>query len=561
MILLVVLLYSIATAILIANIILRPIRKLWVILWGLAPVILTYLVNPGFRIFSFHSFMHGSIVYQIVNGRIPPPDPLVAGKSLHYPWVPHLLAAAICKIFDVTPFLAIPALNMISSILVILLVVKISQVLVNDERTNLLSAIFAIYAFTPFIVEMVRLVHARVQPEIRGIPLIDKFITINALPLGLIGWFLTIYGALLYYSHANPRKPFLVVAAGIALTGFLYPAFLPGIAASILLGFPVSWLVSRSNMAYFVRTAVMWLAFFGVVAILIPYLKSIAGSAAHAMILDKTYLKQNIINYFIVNLPILVLFLIVLRCLLSTVRRIALLVISVPVISTLAAYLSIHLTFNNEYKFLLLSSTTLGILGGPILCCFQKRFGRLAAFFILMLFLLPTFRILWLRSSVGQRVPNTFFEEGMVLKTRSGEQDLYDWIRNQTPLDAIFIDTELEIPVLGQRQILIPYSATERKQRKGYGNIKMILISQSGYSREEIERRIRIASSLYESGCLSTEDWQYLSNLGNHIYIVARKPKASQILQQKGYPVAYRSQSWQSAIYRIMPPVEVNKAE
>jgi hypothetical protein len=51
----------------------RKLSSLWLILAGIAPVVIVHVVNPSFRVWSFHSLLHGGIVYQILNGNLPPP--------------------------------------------------------------------------------------------------------------------------------------------------------------------------------------------------------------------------------------------------------------------------------------------------------------------------------------------------------------------------------------------------------------------------------------------------------------------------------------------------------
>ncbi|HVP57161.1 MAG TPA: hypothetical protein VMU02_03600, partial [bacterium] len=84
----------------------KRIPKIWLVALGVAPVALIYVLNPEFRVYSFHSFMHAGIIYQILNGNIPPTDPLLAGHAVAYPWGGHLIAAGLSRVFDITPFLS-----------------------------------------------------------------------------------------------------------------------------------------------------------------------------------------------------------------------------------------------------------------------------------------------------------------------------------------------------------------------------------------------------------------------------------------------------------------------
>lgn len=59
----------------------------WVFLsLGILPLVFIFLWTPNNRIISAHGLWHTSIVYQIMNGNIPPGHPYLAGEPLLYPW-------------------------------------------------------------------------------------------------------------------------------------------------------------------------------------------------------------------------------------------------------------------------------------------------------------------------------------------------------------------------------------------------------------------------------------------------------------------------------------------
>lgn len=53
---------------------------------------------------SSHGLLHSSYVYQILNGIIPPSNPLSIGMPVNNYWAWHALLAAIVKVFRITPF-------------------------------------------------------------------------------------------------------------------------------------------------------------------------------------------------------------------------------------------------------------------------------------------------------------------------------------------------------------------------------------------------------------------------------------------------------------------------
>ncbi|MFZ1947974.1 MAG: hypothetical protein WAW06_10555, partial [bacterium] len=224
----------------------RRIPKPWLVALGVSPVVLIYLFNPEFRVYSFHGFMHAGITYQILNGIIPPADPLLAGHTVVYPWGSHLAAALICRIFSVTPFMALAALNVISLALAIVLVYKISKLIVDNERANILSVVVSLYAITFTNPALMRILPETVPSEFRGVPILLKFITINVLPEGLVLFLVFIYSVLLLERTGKiiPGLPLLV--GSILGVGVAYPAFLLGIAASLVL----LWIASVVMLRY-----------------------------------------------------------------------------------------------------------------------------------------------------------------------------------------------------------------------------------------------------------------------------------------------------------------------
>jgi len=229
----------------------KKIGKIWLVVLGVAPVVLIYVLNPEFRVYSFHSFMHAGITYQILNGNLPPSDPLLAGHAAAYPWAAHLIAAGMSRIFNITPFLSIAVMNVASLALAMILIYRISKILVDDERANILSVVVSIYGITVANPSLLRLLAFKLPTEFRGVPILLKFITINVLPIGLVGFLLVIYVVLRLESSGRTLLKVAALLAALLGVGFTYPAFLPGIAASLA----VAWI---ATLVLFRRETLRW---------------------------------------------------------------------------------------------------------------------------------------------------------------------------------------------------------------------------------------------------------------------------------------------------------------
>jgi hypothetical protein len=534
----------------------RRIPKIWLILWGISPVLVVYLLNPDFRIYSFHSFMHGGIVYQIMNGNIPPFDPLVGGYRAHYPWGPHLIAAALSKAFGVTPFYSLAFLNVASLAAVLVLVYRISRQLVEDERYGILAVICSIYGSTMFIPEMLKGLPEGFPAEIRGIPILHKFITLNTLPIGLVCFLLALYSAIRLFKGGRLIGTGILLLASIVGTGFLYPAFLPGIVAAVLAGIVVAAVLQASG-----RYRIDWLRvglIFGAtcvaLAVLRPYLTTIgSGTLSNLAIFNWEYVGKNAVKYLLVATPMLVIVLVSWRSLRDRLQRPGLVILSILTIATLGSYVFTHLPLDNEYKFLLLSSVALGILGGAALGTMLERRRKLLVFVLIALLLIPSFRIVRLRVSRGRDIASTYVERGTEIHSTNEEEDeLYTWIRENTAPNSVFIDRKLEIPVLAQRQLLVATGGTRRVGQKGFGGVNVILQFQSGYDGEMLNTRRRIIDRMYSNpGALSEAEWAEIRSLPGDVYVVGRTLCQCGKQLRAGFESVFTSSDSTYTLYKI----------
>jgi hypothetical protein len=524
----------------------RKIPRIWLLVWGLSPVILVYALNPDFRVYSFHSFMHGGIVYQILNGNIPPPDPLVAGHAAHYPWGFHLLAAGLSRLLGVSPFISMALLNIISLLIVMVLIYKISQLLIVSRRAGILAVIGAVFGSTPVIPELLKMLPDNTPTEIRGIPILHKFISINPLPIGLALFLLAVYAAIRLFQGKRLVVNTLWVAGSTLATGFVYPAFLPGIAAGGGLGFVVIVALRAAGRGRSgLRMAILTVAALAVAGIILrPYLTSIgSGTVSNMDILNRRSIVANLTRWVTTLGPVTILIVLNLRQLAVRLDPRGLLAVAVVAAASAGVYLAIHLPFNNEYKLLLISMVMLGLLGGLAFDSMLERYRRPAVLALAILFIIPALRVTWLRAVRGRKVPSTYVERGMNTDpVDSEEAELYRWIRTNTVTNSIFIDSGLEVPVLGRRRLFIPAPGRGRQHQKGFGMIRIILTAQSGYDAELIDRRIKIVDRLYDTyKRLRPQDVEELHALGADVYAISRDTETAGDLESRGFLQVFSS--------------------
>lgn len=534
----------------------RRIAKIWLILWGISPVVAVYILNPDFRVYSFHSFMHGGIVYQILNGNIPPFDPLVAGYSARYPWGPHLVAAAITWLLGISPFYSMALMNVVSLCVVMVLIYRISHLMTADERGSILAVVCSLFAVTLFVPEMLRLVPTGFDAEIRGVPAIHKFITINTLPTGLVFFLLALHSALKLFRNGGIVTTSAILLISTLATGFFYPAFLPGVAASVIVGVVAIAVIhitgrGRGDIR---RTALTVGTTAAAFIILGPYLSSVGGGTiSNLTVFNPPDVGRNLIRYLILTVPILVVVLIRLRSIANDLGSRGLFIIATVTVATAGSYVMIHLPFDNEYKLLVLSSVALGILGGA---GFNSMLGRRRQVLVVVtigLFLIPSFRIIHLRASRGGRTSSRYVEAGRNIDSADKEEnELYRWIRENTAPNSVLIDTELEPAVLAQRQLFIGIGAQGRLEQKGFGRVGIILQLQSGYDPEVLGRRRRIVERIYsQPRSLTQTEWEELHDLPGDVYAVVRSEADGRRLEQEGFRRVFLSSGGNYRLYEV----------
>lgn len=466
----------------------KRIPKLCSVLLGLSPLILIYILNPNLRIFSFHGFRHAGIVYQLLQGSIPPINPLLAGEVLQHPWGWHCVAALITRIFDITPFSSFAVINIISLCLAMVLVYKISQLVYKDEKANTFSVLIALFAITIMDLYVVGNLHSlfnlNIPFEHRGIPIWDKFSNSNGVPLGIVFFLLSMFSLIKLFQSKNLWGSTLLFLFSLLGCGFLYPAFLPGIIASTGLLCLVNLFSSRQGD--FARDAKKIILLAGALAVgilsLSPYFLSItSGLKSQLQLFNLPWMSIKMIRFAAVTFPLLIIIFFNRRYLLHNTNRAALTVLVTFVIATLCCNIIFSLPLDTEVKFFMLSTMTMGIIGGIAIHAMSQRLNKLLVFFIVLLFLAPFYRqvqVKLLFQKDDPPVSDLYYERGKYLYSTSGEEnELYQWIRNHTEKNSPVIDLQLTIPVLAQRQLFIgmdseaPLKRTPRGMKDVFGGV------------------------------------------------------------------------------------------
>lgn len=525
---------------------------LTILLLGILVTII-YISNPVRRIFSFHGFIHASIVYQVAEGNIPPFNPFLGGNSLHYAWGYHVLTALIMKILDISPFIIFAFINIVAICFVGLLIYKISRVLIKDKTANCFSVIFALFGvfmWNPPLIRLVRqLTHTTI--ERRAVPALVKFTNINGAPLGLIFFTLFVYSVIQLFFTKKTSSSWAGLFISIIGCGFFYPAMYFGLIASTFFVCFASILLNKKSSfgGAFKKCLSLVLILVVCTIILWSYFSSISSGLNLREIfftIDSSLLNK-IFCYLLYAIPTLILFFISRSFLVNKTNRDIFLILFSVIIATFTTYVFIKLPASTEYKSLILSTLMLGLIGGLAFYMLWNRFNKYVLFIILCALLVPYINEKnKFIGDPGQKMP--FTESGKYLKILNQEEDeLYQWIKNNTIHNSLFIDTKITIPLFAQRQLFI---ALNMEKTPGY---RLDFLQEvCRYDVDLIISRKRIVQKIFNStGSISNEELKTLHNIGADIYVVGRQRFIEEKFDPDIFCLVFRSSNGQFTVFRL----------
>lgn len=551
----------------------RKTSLIWVLFVFAMILTFVYMLTPTNRIYSHHGFMHAGITYQILNGEIPPKNPLLAGEELLYPWGYEFAGAAVTYIFNISPFYSYAILNIASLIAVMFLVYKICQLLTEDNNACIFSVIISMYGITIFNKYLLVLFRGLnffgetnpFFPEYRGLPVFTKFFNINGTPLGLVFYLVFLYSVIKIFIGKKTILYSVFVFLSLLATGFIYPQFLPGAVASALCICLVNGFTGNKEKTGYLRKVFLTITPLIIGLLFIsPYFFSISSGIKGGVELFKSEpLLLNAVSSLIIFFPILIVIFLNRKYLWNLSDRGGLFAIIAATIAALGCYICMHMSYHNEYKSLVLAEITLGILGGIALSNMKQWCNKIIVFVLLIAFAFPMFDIVNQKLSRFESIGVMFEEKGKALCAKDTEEnELYEWIRSQTNVSDVFFDTTPNIPVLAQRQLFIGMDATIKgKDKKGqpfqiynpgydYG-IKSHLENTCGYDTALVRGRYEILRNIYNpKQKLTKEQTEQLFSSNNKIYIIVRRESFPKSYKYRDFDKVFQSSRSNYSVYR-----------
>jgi hypothetical protein len=531
--------------------------KLFLLFLGVLPVLLIYAVNSNNRVYSYHGLDHASLVYQLANGAIPPTHPFLAGYPLRYHWGYHFLAAMCTKAFDMSPFIAFALINTLSLICALVLVYMISARLLSDVCANATSAFIALYSVTLINPKMVATIissqfRALAFIEWRGVPVFEKFTNSNGVPLGSVFFLLCVYTLVRFSEGCWTLRNAFVLFLSLVGGAFFYPQMLPGLVAGCIATWFIFVVLKRGIS---VRKRLYRSTLFsasGILALLItfPYLQSISSG-----LIDRTtFFYLPIMISHLLNLVFCMLLLGALifwqrRWLLERVRKEPLITLFAICLVNTIIYVVIRLPGNSEYKYLIMSMISLGIVGGVAVALIKKRFGLWAYLVVLAVGLSCPFYETILKWRSQDDIPVFYVERGRdVLFNHPEEEELYQWIRESTPRESVFIDTTKWIPIFGQRALYASFDRT----RLGVLDVYQLFWVAD---KTQLAKRQSLARKIADGISLGTEEKATLRAIGKPVFVVDHYRRLLGDLAKDDWKLVFTSSSARQRVYRYVDNV------
>lgn len=518
-----------------------------------------YCLNPSWRIYSNHGFYRAGIVYQIMNGHVPPLDPLFDGYTVHSPWGFLWVIAGFSKFANISPFYSFALSNIICIVLTSIGVYKVAGLLYDNHKLRIFAVLCSIYAITPFphnaLISIQSLFHSQ-STEWRATPIFPKYMTINGNPVGIVLFLIFLYAIIKLLTTDKILSHALLLFLSFVGAGFLYAPVLPGLSACLVI-LALSSPFSRQLECPWKKTVVLCIILVVGGMILGPYISTISSGARSGInILSPRFVYKNTINFLAALSPMILIILFVRKQLISSIKMNVGYILVIMIISLALCFISIHIIDSAEYKAMGLAGICLGILGGGALGIIARK-QKLITVILLFIFFIPSavhyqrfmFRIGGHPLKSAIEVPTILEKDTEIYVTNTEEAELYDWIKQYTSEDQLFIDTTLKLPIFAQRRLLVGVDREQGHFELGYSIPIEMLRARNGYNEQDYESRKQTVRTIYgfENTLARQTALDYL--IKKDVLILLRKESVNESFSEEGLVELFRSSNGSYVIF------------
>jgi hypothetical protein len=516
---------------------------------------------------SFHGLLHAAIVEELAGpGKmtLPPENPFFAGQPVAYYWFFHLLAAQLVSLFSLNLFHAMETVILFAAGILMIVAVSLGRKLYKSTMagvlmgylimagTNPLGIFFAIADVArngmqaldddpDYLWGVVHPLYSMIRyNDFGGLygPLFNFFLNITSRPAALASLLLT---ALCLYLALSRKRPahFIFFGLAFALTTALSPIIGLTTGAALGAGLVVTWLwegrFSKRSEPLITPATIIWAGLAMVLGILLAaptYYHLISGPSSSSAQLS-LFSVRGLRHALSVTLSILPLAAIAVIGLVKAPRdrRPFLVVLFLSALALLALNVAITLPAGNQSNMFHAAAVLLAVpAAGAVLRrntpqdTTARCSGRAAL--VIALIFLPT--LLALLAAYVDRPPVPASFESVHIERLPRDSDLalfYEWARNETGRDAVFIvdprervalcGNTLELPAMTGRSILTEHSRHYLAEP----------YPESG-------ARVDMATRLVSGEEPRASDVAYLSSFNRPVFIISYSSEDSLLINQ-----------------------------
>ncbi|MBI4881289.1 MAG: hypothetical protein HY812_16765 [Planctomycetes bacterium] len=490
---------------------------------------------------SIHGMLHASILYSAVDRGVPPENPFFAGRPLRYYWTHHLAVAASCYLGDVEPTVVFAATTMLALLSFLLLLGLLGRELFRARGAATLAVFLGFLGLNPlgvlFFLKRQPLasladVAAGADPigylkslvigqDDRISLTFTKFMNVSSFPASLA---LLIASFLLLARLARAPCLGTGLLAAAAMAGCIALSPVTGLTAGLALGAAAVvllavWKLRRGRVHAGLLQVVA--ALIGSLVLCAPFVLLGGGGSGGLLAFEPEWGKLHQILWSLG--PVLLLGLPAALCAARAEDDGArLLLWSLVILLALAAL--IGLPVNSEYKMVRMAAPLAGVFAAGSLALLSARIGRAAAAAVAalaVLFFVPTNAVGWNGYLAHSRAAAPFLGEGPSIRVDPAVLPIgamYDWIRENTPENAVIIDNPYarnahhfvgpqhgdEVPVLARRPVFTD-----------------TMYYMNDYE-PDVGTRLRLVEGLFRGIPCSEDGYRMLAELRRPVYLLIR---------------------------------------
>ena len=472
------------------------------LLLAVAPFLFLYGWSEHNRVSSAHGLWHASIVYQIMSGGVPPNNPLLGGEPLYYGWAHHAVVAGLSTLLRLSPSHVFVLLNLVLLGLTLFLAYRASRALCADRVVNLFAVFLSVYGLTFLARGPVADVLEALIPMGKlhpGLPIALKFGQVNSTPLGVVFFALYLLAMLRVFSRAFPAvRHYVLLALAAAGAALFYPYF--WLALLCCCAASCAAIVAESGFREWRRPVLAAACTLAGSLVALPYLAQVINLGAETRSLAFASFGHAVVygyTFLLVVLPVAALAFWKRRALRSLLgsRRDQALVLIASCLTPAAMFALLEGPLGTEYKFAMASFFTLGVMTSV---CMKELFydDRRVCLAVAVAFLLPFGAFAMRKIETRDYQPTPIVEGGVYLEhVDPDRRALHQWIRSETPRNAIFVDRNFAtLALFAHRQTYYGQVSESGRRRGWYVPFWML-----GYAKSDTKARRAIVTEIYET--------------------------------------------------------------